>query len=255
MKKLLIYCCYAGCYAFLSCAVKAPLTLVNTSSSNTTAINVPQLLSTYQQPTKKHPYTEIKTIDTEITASNFKDPYYVENVHPDERLFNKAEKREYAKKHEEYYPNGEIKQISYQYKKGRSYGMFYYCSKEYYPNGQLKRDKYENPFTPNHEGYENTFYENGQLESTVYRTGRIYAGNWYRFYDNGQLESYGYYIGPLERFQQRDHWKYYYKNGQLKETGAYQWNASKEDRYAKSTKTGEWKYYNEYGELIKTENY
>jgi len=205
---------------------------------------------TYAQ-TKSNPYTMIKDKKTAVTASTLKQPYYIENVHPNEKLFKKGKN---AMKREKYYPNGTLKEVSYSYRINGN--MFTYCIKKYYENGQLSYDKYQNPLTDTKDGYENSFHENGQLKSTDWLTGYYYNGDRFSFYENGQLESYGFYGGPIyESNQEAGMWKYYYENGQLKAVGSYKWNFTKENKSAKSTKTGEWKYYNEYGELIKTENF
>ncbi|NLN34283.1 MAG: hypothetical protein GX159_11920 [Flavobacteriaceae bacterium] len=204
--------------------------------------------------TKQHPYTVEKTKETPITKSNLRIPYYIENTHPKESLFKKGHK--YAVKNESHYPNGTLKEVSYSYRRNTSNGMFMYCSKKYYPNGQLEIDRYQNPFTDKKEGYENKFYENGNLKSTIWIVGYFYHGNWYNFYETGQLQSYGAYTGALSATNQEvGVWRYYHENGELKSVGAYKSNLTKEDRYLKSNKTGEWKYYNEFGELIKTENF
>jgi len=206
--------------------------------------------------TKSNPYTMIKTKKTEVTASMLKQPYYIENVHPNERLFKKGKN---AAKREEYYSNGTLKEIWYSYRINGN--MFTYCIKKYYANGQLKYDHYQNPFTDYKEGYQNEFYENGQLKQTDWITGFYYNGDRYSFYENGQLKSYGYYAGFEGNGLEDGMWKYYHDNGQLKAIGAYKNHVleqkTKHDRLRapQSTKTGEWKYYNEYGELTKTENF
>lgn len=220
-------------------------------------ISVIVILSSLMVFGQSSPYSMIKTPKTKVTASNLNHPYYVENIHPKEKLLKKGK---HASKREEYHANGSLKEVYYQYRINGN--MFTYCIRRYYANGQLKYDHYQNPFNAQKvEGYENEFYENGQLKETSWKIAFYYVGNRYCFYENGQLESYGYYAGFEGRDMEQDLWKYYFDNGQLKAVGAYknyffaQKTRNERIKAPSSTKIGEWKYYNEYGELTKTENF
>jgi len=205
---------------------------------------------------KEYHYKMIKTGDTKLTDENRYEPYYYENIHPPEKLFKKT-KNEYARISKQYYPDGTLQTVFYEYKRGRNYNLLTYMTKRYHPNGTIAVEDYVNPMNTKLEGYRNTFYDNGQLESTVCRIGVAYIYGIKRtFHRNGQLASTGLYKGFVGASgQELGPWRYYHDNGQLAAEGSYTNHFAKGNISAESKKRGEWKYYDENGELIKTENY
>lgn len=186
----------------------------------------------------------VKTLETKITPQNRLAPYFVTHIYPKQKFIRKEVM--------DYSDRGLGKAFFYTYSKSTK-GPF--LIQVYYANGQLKSEMYQNPLDPNLQGYENQYYPDGQLKSTVFRMMGIYAGLKTELYENGKLAGWGQYLGELENGQQKGYWMYYYDNGQLKSKGSYQNNFSSKSRLSWSKKTGEWKYYDENGELVKTENF
>ena len=209
---------------------------------------------TYAQ--QEYHYTIEKTCDVPITEANRDAPYYYNNVHPPEKFFHKT-KNEHARIKKYYYPDGSLEKVFYTYKKGKGYNPITYMAKWYHPNGVIAVEDYVNPLKDKLEGYYNTFYENGQLKSTVCRINIAYIyGIKKNYHQNGELASFGLYKGfKGETGQEYGPWSFYHDNGQLAAQGSYINHFSEKKLGAKSEKIGEWTYYDEYGELTKTESY
>jgi len=113
-------------------------------------------------------------------------------------------------------------------------GILLFCHsshKNYFPNGKLESEyKWYGPNSrwwqqktySSSDGWNKTYYENGQLREEVHYTNGKFNGPWNKFYDNGQIMESSIYVMDLKEGRNEEYLPdgklkaiYIYKNGNI----------------------------------------
>ena len=186
----------------------------------------------------------------------------------------------------EYFPSGQIKSrglYSYDNKNGEwldfyENGLLYSKLnsengngeyKSFYPSGgNLLTGKYKNY---KKEGKWTKFYKNGYKSWEYYYINDVLDPNQicYNWYESGYKRSEGYLIINDDRLEWDGNYKEFFENGVVYLSGEYfkgkkngNWkqfysnrSLHSEKKYNEGIPSGEWIFYNEYGKVVKVENY